>query len=115
MQIFVKIPYGKTITVDCEKTTTIKQIKYIIYKKTKREKMPTISSHQKLRYGIKYLKNFDKFSNKITTLEFYNINKESTLICDHNWHCIWCGCLICENSLCLRSGNRYLKKNFNNN
>ena len=61
MQIFIKLPYSKTITIDCDETTTIKQLKYLIYKKTKREKFTTFSSHQKLRYGIQYLQNFNKF------------------------------------------------------
>lgn len=106
MQIFIKLPYSKTITIDCHETTTIKQLKYLIYKKTKREKLTTLSSHQKLRYGIKYLYNFDKFTNKITTLKFYNIKKETTLFCDHNWHSIWCECNGCQTSMCLRSGIR---------
>ena len=114
MQIFIKLPYSKTITIDCDETTTIKQLKYLIYKKTKRAGLTTLSSHQKLRYGIKYLQNFNKFTNKITTLKSYNIKKETTLFCDHNWHCIWCECNGCQTSMCLRSGKRIVKQYFNN-
>ena len=110
MQIFIELPYNKTITIDCNETTTIKQLRYLIYKKTKRSRLTILSSHQKLRYGIKYLKNFDNFTNKITTLNSYNIRKEITLFCEYNWHSIWCECNGCQTSMCLRSGIRIIKQ-----
>lgn len=109
MQIFIKIYYYKTITIDCNKNLTIKKLKYLIYKKTKKKNFPVYSSQQKLRLGNKYLINFHKYSNKITTLNFYNIQNEMTIYCDYNWHSLHCRCNNCKNYICLRSGKRITK------
>lgn len=109
MQIFVRMPYAKTITIDCTLETSIKQIKYLIYKKSLASKYPVYSSQQNLRYGSKKLINFCNYKRKIQTLKEYNIQKESTIHCEHKWHTIWCKCCTCKKSTYLRSGKKILK------
>lgn len=67
MQIFVKDPTGKTLTVEVSPSESIISVKHKIRSK---EGIPT--DHQRLIHGGKYLED-DK------TLYHYNIQKESTL------------------------------------
>ena len=67
MQIFVKTLTGKTITLDVSVLNTIYSIKQQIHEKTN---IPT--KYQKLIYSNINFKNEQ-------TLEYYNIEKESTL------------------------------------
>ena len=67
MQIFIKTGTGKTITIDCEPSDTILDLKSKI---TSKEGMPTHT--QNLIFAGKSLKNHK-------TLAFYNIQKESTI------------------------------------
>ena len=103
------MPYAKTITIDCNPETSIKQIKYLIYKKSLASKYPVYSAQQNLRYGSKKLINFCNLTKKIHTLKQYDIQKESTIHCEHKWHSMWCKCELCNKSIHLRSGTRILK------
>ena len=53
--------------------------------------------------------NTSTVGNKITTLNFYNIQNEMTIYCDYNWHSLRCRCNNCKNYICLRSGKRITK------
>lgn len=67
MQIFVRTPIGKTISLEVEDTSTIKEVKASIQDK---ERIPP--SEQQLLFGEKYLDD-DR------TLSYYNIQKDSFL------------------------------------
>jgi len=109
MQIFVKLPFSKTLTIDCTPNSSIKKLRHSIFLKTKSIGKPILSANQNLRFGSKRLVNFCRSTKETQYLKSYNIQKESTIHCDYKWHTLYCKCNYCMNCIQLRSGRKVIK------